>query len=216
LAWWRQEWRTKQVNELTPQKLKIHFEYSRLFDEQCRAFGGEFERSDMAKLFDFLPQIQNAWNRNGTKLLDALVRLTGQPFRYQDLICTLFLNQAFENTSLPFLLNVEFLMKDFNDTNLQKFTGLVFHELLHTYLADLKVGKRSEYLRDHDGLAKRAKTHVHLFSCESKVYSSLDLQNELTAIRKFEEGHGAEYKEAWSIVDKNEDVLWNEIINSPS
>lgn len=195
--------------------LSVRLQYSPLFDRECSKIASGPTPEDVEKLRDLLPDIRNDWEQMGSVLCKELRELTGKSFFNNEFMVTLFLNENFSNMSLPLIINCQFLVKDFSQKNRSLFVSLLFHILLHHFVAAHGTQRKSLFLRGQKELSILAQNHLHLFTLQHRVYESLGQMSELQVIQDREREESPEYSKAWDMVleDKNNQELWEEILS---
>ncbi len=194
--------------------LKIQIQYSPIFDRECLKIGEGPTKDEVERLRDILPTIRDDWAKNGQTLCDELKNLTGKFFFNSEFFVATFLNENFSNMSLPLVINSKFLVDDFSDENRALFVSLLFHILLHHFIASHGTQRKSLYLRDNSSIPRLAQNHLHLFTLQNKIYKSLGRENELEVVKAREIAESEDYSKAWDIVleKKTNEVLWQEIL----
>jgi len=152
-----------------------------------------------------LPDMQNKWNIEGTKLLEATTKIIGKSFIASDYIATLSLC-SFPSMSAPLLINMRYSLKNFTKNSLSSDVSIsiIYHELLHLYLANLS-SKNSLLLKKYSHESQTVKEHLHLFALMKAVYLRLGLKNQLDEIIKKDDSlPNHDYKKTWKIINAGE------------
>lgn len=154
-----------------------------------------------------LPEFQAHWDAEASDLVGTALAVAGRPFPHREMIATASLC-AVISMSNPLVLNMRrFLPGPTGGKPQDKvlFAALVFHELLHTYVAAHRPPV-TPLLLEHQAVFERsliARNHVHLFALMQVVYGRLgraeDLQRVIASDRS---GPDPDYGLAWDLVDR--------------
>ena len=182
---------------------KVDFRYSFVpFDRSCSELTEtKIEQAWIEELESRMDEFRSTWDNGGPALLKAVIEEIGSPFVQSEMIATMTLSN-FRSMSLPLILNVRRHLSSFTDGNprpMPMFVGLVFHELLHTYVVDhLDKSKLWEKYKDEPGSVL---SHLHLNALMKMAYLKLGREEELASIVAKDTSIGPIYKRAWEIVN---------------
>jgi hypothetical protein len=176
-------------------------------DATCaQARGYEIKAAWKDELTQRLPELQEMWKTEGTKMFAAAARITGwqlQPPGSVRLTLCDTPSQSFTGPSV----NMRFALKSFTPTPvpLRYKVDTAFHESLHPYIAR-HVGA-SAVLDRYGREPQCVRDHLHLLALQKAVLKSLEEKIELQDVIRIDgELPSGCYKRAWSIVDGPGDV----------
>jgi len=200
------------VLQSAPQKAaetvpEVALRYSPVFDGQCSELtNSEIPPAWVETLNAKLDRFQAYWNQEGSRLLGAALEIVGKPYPHREMIATLTLCR-FRSMSLPLILNMRFFLEEASQSDgrkalpLEHFPGLVFHELLHTYLFEHRYWENSILLSKYGKEAFLVKVHLHLMALMRAAYERLGLSADIKAIAEWEKSLNPSLKRAWEIVE---------------
>lgn len=173
------------------------------FDLACaRISGRETPKEWVEELDERKPEFVAAWRQHGPRLLAATVEALGVGWRQREMIATMTLCRI-PSMSLPLLVSMRHFLRSARGEEADEmfhFVGLVYHELLHTYLVDnLESSALQEKYADEP---PRVRSHLHLFAVMKSVYTRLGRAEELEKIQERTAVFGRDYQRALAIVDE--------------
>lgn len=184
----------------------ISFEYSFVpFDRACSEHNGfKIEQEWIDEMYQSINHFDSIWQEQGTPLLEMTVKDIGKPFLQKDMLVVLSLCN-YPSMSHPLMVNMRKYMSSATNGNPRPkhlFKGLVFHELLHTYVYDiLKECETTPLLKKYEDEAGSVLSHIHLMAVMKHVYIKSGLLKELEDIMNKDRAIGSVYKRAWEIVN---------------
>ena len=165
---------------------EVTFRYSALFDGRCADISGKPSDQDaVAELQRRLPELEQAWRKDGPSLLAAVPPVTGIRFRFRETRAALILCEEFPSGSLPLMINVRPYLTSTAGREVAPmidFTNSVFHELLHRYVTDCieaLPGQTTPLLEKYGAESQRVRNHLHLYAIEELVYRKLGREKDL-------------------------------------
>ena len=182
---------------------KIEFEYASVFDSIC-------ERNSNFKIFlkekeaamKSNSSFQQSWNKNGSKLLNALYKITGKTFYRKELtIYTTVCNYV--PMSEPLLLNVRQWINKSPKSVENNVVQMTFHEFIHKYLKAHWNWHNSKLLYTYKNESPGVKSHLHLMALEKAVYLSLgDTDLMQVADKTYTEIIKGDYLRSWEVIGR--------------
>ena len=186
---------------------EVHMNYGYIpFDRSCSDLTDyQIRPAEIEELTGRVAEFQAAWNAQGPALLGAVIEETGKPFLQCEMRATMTLCH-YRSMSHPLLLNMRRFLRSTGEgepRSMSLFVGLVFHELLHTYVVDhLNKSPLAEKYSEEPGSVI---SHIHLNALMKMAYLKLGLQEELACIIEKDNMLGRPiYKRAWEIVNQIE------------
>lgn len=174
------------------------------FDRVCqRWLDAEIDRSWAHEIRAKAQSFQEYWDEEAPLLLGTTVREIGAPFRNRDATAVLTLCPI-PSMSVPLLLNVRRFLHGPTQGKPQPmflFSGLVFHELLHTYIGRYD-RLESRLVEKYSGEPLVVLTHLHLAALMKRVYLKLGRADQLREIvARDSASEDPAYRRAWQIVN---------------
>ena len=182
------------------------------FDRGCEQFTGtQIEREWIEELETRLEEFQDAWDTQGTSLLEATVAEIGKPFRQRDVIATLTLCDIGGSMSHPLLINARHYLAaapDDDSRPMSVFVETVFHELLHRHLLDILIARPGAGALGPTPLSTKyqdeplsLRSHLWLTALMKAVYLKLGRTDELNQMGASYIESGGVYGRAWEIIE---------------
>ena len=190
---------------LIPGCPRVELVYADLtFDRFCqRWLDAEIDGRWVDEIRAKAQSFQEYWDEEAPRLLGTTVREVGAPFRNRDATAVLTLCPI-PSMSVPLLLNVRRFLDGPTQGNPQPmflFSGLVFHELLHTYIGRCD-RLESKLIERYAGEHLVVLTHLHLMALMKMVYLKLDRTEDLREIVAHDSAsEEPAYRRAWQIVN---------------
>lgn len=166
-----------ESSQLRPTKIYLQTGY--LLDNS-------FDRvlSNQSTIAKLLPEMQEAWDTRGPRLLEAAINEIGKEFRLKELLCYLIMHPTMFSCSHPFLINInKYLNFDRRvDEHAMKFAEQVFHEALHIYLDDNFSDLLNEDSEAASPLTRKYKdngphvtAHTHLYAIQKHIFAKCNM-----------------------------------------
>lgn len=158
------------------------------------------------ELKEYLPFLENEWNKFGPRFLDATSKLIGKPFSYPKFDIPIFLCPNLPGTGLPLMVPVRMYLKSAvteKPWGRSEFVDMVYHEMLHVYIAralhwnlwtPLLIKYRHEDLN--------TKIHLHLFAVQKAVYFNLGMEKRWQIVVARNKEFPPQYSRAINIIEK--------------
>lgn len=173
-----------------------------------------FERvlANQSTIARLLPDMQSAWDRFSSRLLDATIAETGKSFRRSELLAYLIMHPTMGSCSHPFLININKFL-DFEPSSpehVMKLCDVVFHEALHIFLddnyADLldeNSPAASPLIKKFEHLGPHAIAHIHLYALQKHICHKIQLESMWDHVcEHVKTSHNDGYKKAVDIVNE--------------
>jgi hypothetical protein len=167
----------------------------------------EIDRTWKQELAGRVAEFQAHWDAEASTLLGTALQEVGRPFPHREMIATLTLC-AVGSMSNPLIISMrQFLHGPTKGDPRSKlrFASLVFHELLHSYVAAHRP-PTTPILLEHQATFDRSvivRNHVHLFALMQIVYQKLGRGDDLQKVIEAESsGPDPDYRLAWELVQK--------------
>jgi len=183
--------------------LAVEFVHSGPLDAAC-AFLGSYtiDSAWRAELDRRLPELQDAWARDGGPVLERALRLAGRRLHglrpVQLTLCDVPSSSMFGT-----VVNARHALASFTGTPVSmRYKAIVAaHELLHSALADADLSA-SPMLAAHARERQRVRNHLHLFALLKAAMIELGREDALDEIWRVDRGlpDGA-YGRAWELVN---------------
>jgi hypothetical protein len=188
----------------------------RPFDLSCEVWTKQpIDQSWYDELRRQLPAFRSEWAKEAPVLLGETVAALNAPFRRTELTAFITLCPI-PSMSTPLIINGRlFLPSPMKQSPwpLSRFSAIVFHEILHTYLPLFYAGK-SVLLTKYKEETPVVRNHLHLLSLMKHVYLKLGREQQLSDIVTTDSsGKDPSYARAWEIVNKIEghETFMNEL-----
>ena len=151
------------------------------------------------------PELQQLLNREIGPYLSATYAEVGIPYPYREVQATLTVCPGVNSMSAPLFLNVsEFLPTADPRVDDRYFVEIVYHELMHTYVAPASQG--SSFRRKYADEDPVVLSHLHVMALEKFVLLKMGRVEELKhVVAGYRASKNPAYKRAWEIVDQVED-----------
>ncbi|WP_420320375.1 hypothetical protein [Flagellimonas sp.] len=189
---------------------KVTFNYNFIpFDRTCaRITNVEIEETWIKELHENLDKFRQAWGALGPQLLAKTVQKTGRPFKQKELHAAMSLCDI-NSMSHPLLINMRRFLYTSTDNKpefLDFFVALVFHELMHIYVYDIRseIGTTpllEKYQREKISVIN----HLHLVALIKNAYIQLGMEPFLEKLIEEDSKLGPIYARSWEIVNELED-----------
>jgi hypothetical protein len=194
---------------------KITLRYSPIFDWWCsRQTGIEITNTEQDRLISKFEDLQAEWNKVGPTFLAKTESLFKKTFLQNEMIATVFLCKKTPSLSMPLLINGNWFVDDALMQPTERVADIIFHELIHTYLADNFPNIwTSPFITKYQNENSGVLSHLHLNALQKKVYLELGLKKRVDDLIRFDsESYKNDYKRAWDIVNaEGEDTLLSEL-----
>jgi hypothetical protein len=163
----------------------------------------------VTELENRLDSFREHWRKEAPQLLGSTVKLTKAPFQFRETRAALSLC-GFPSISLPLIINMRFYLKSLRGdkaTSMTVFSAVVFHELLHRYVADRIAtlpDKTTPLLKKYKDEPLGVQNHIHVLAIMKAVYGKLGREKDLDEVNAFGQTlrSAPALKQAQEIVDK--------------
>lgn len=146
------------------------------------------------------PEFQTQWDSEGPAYMNTALSEIGLDFPYHEMQATLTVCLP-ASTSIPLVVEVnEFLPTAKRLTPAWKFSEILFHELMHTYVRP--VFAHSALMKKYQNETATTKYHLHVMAVEKMTLLKLNRLDDLKTIDyEYRNGPDSAYKRAWEIVN---------------
>ena len=188
----------------------VAISYSRTLDTACALVRASWIKAEWEKeLSRDLPLFSDLWAERGPRLLSATESITGKDFTDHDISARLTLCDLPSQSFFGISVNMRYALASFTPSPvpLRYKVGTLYHEILHGFvLAHLPA--HSALLSRHAGEPAVVRQHLHLFALLKAVYLGIGAKDELAELVAIDgQLPGGAYKQAWQIVDQENDYL---------
>jgi hypothetical protein len=184
----------------------VDVSYANLFDEACaQQTKYQINPSWVSEINTRLPEFKAAWAKDGPVLLKTSEHIVGKNFREKQFLVSLSIC-SLPSMGDPLLVNMRYSLKSFSSTPLSMdvTVGVIFHELLHRYLAG-KIPANSKLLLKYKSEDETVTSHLHLLALQKAVYLKLGRADTLKrVVEKDQALPNKSYTRAWEIIDHRE------------
>jgi hypothetical protein len=152
----------------------VDLSYANLFDEVCaQQTNYQINPSWVSEINTCLPEFKSAWAKEGSILLKTSEEIVGKHFREKQFLVSLSVC-SLPSMGDPLLVNMRYSLKSFSPTPLSMdvSVSIIFHKLLHRYLAD-KIPANSKLLLKYKDEEGTVASHIHLLALQKAVYLKL-------------------------------------------
>lgn len=145
-------------------------------------------------------EFQKQWDAEGPSYMTTAINETGLAFPYREMQATLTVCLP-ASTSIPLIVDVrEFLSTTPKPTPAWEFSEVLFHELMHSYVA--RVYASSALMKKYRDEPPTVKYHLHVMAIEKITLLKLKRPDQLKVIdHDYRSGPDPAYKRAWEIVN---------------
>lgn len=198
-----------------PKTPTIYISYSFLFDQVCEKISSQkiplaAKTEGPARLDEFVKQ----WRKDSPDFFRILVNRIGRGFERNEETVSLT-SCDIPGVSDPILISLKrWLVSLGGHEPMYGFSDVVFHELLHRYLASNFDANKSILLKKYKNEGPQVLTHLHLMALQKMIYTELKRNDLLTWLdHDYNQLIGGDYKRAWDIVSSIEspEAFMNEL-----
>ncbi len=190
---------------------EIYFEYGSILDEviaENRSVLCEISDKNIDLIKNVRVKLNEAWKKNGKSLLTDTVDIMQRGFAKKELSVYLSLCNV-PSMSTPPIVNILEYLPTFVKRNRKLdviFEGLIFHEILHSYLTENwpTIFRNSRLTKKYRADGMLITNHLHLLSIQKMIYLLQNREDDLKFIIADDSRFPA-YKRAWQIVNQFED-----------
>lgn len=190
---------------------EVTFKYNQVFDSPCAEMTKQpIDAAAVTELENRLDSFREHWQKEAPQLLGSTIKLTKAPFQFRETRAALSLCSGFPSISLPLIINMRFYLKSLRGdkaTSMTVFSAVVFHELLHRYVADRIAtlpDKTTPLLRKYKEEPQGVQNHLHVLAIMKAVYGKLGREKDLDEVAAFDQTlrSAPAFKRTREIVDK--------------
>ena len=189
----------------------VTFKYSQIFDSTCAEMTKQpIDAAAVTELENRLDSFREHWRKEAPQLLGTTVKLTKAPFQFRETRAALSLCSGFPSMSLPLTINMRFYLKSLRGEKTESmtvFSTVVFHELLHRYVADrlaTLTDKTTPLLTKYKEEPQLVQGHLHVLAIIKAVYVKLGREKDLDEVTAFDQTlkSAAAFKRTREIIEK--------------
>lgn len=183
--------------------IEVAIFHSRAFDAACSLLRGyAIDPGWRDQLEAMLPDLREAWSREGRPILDRVFQLTGKALHGRHNV-QLTLCDIPSSSRLGTIVNMRHALPAFTDdpVPLRYKAAIISHELLHRLLAGLDLS-RGRMLAAHAREPWAVRSHLHLFALVKAALLELGRPDVLEELERIDSRlPEAGYRRAWEIVN---------------
>jgi len=178
------------------------FDYAKLSaDKKSPDNYDNLTKEAKSKITDF----QNQWDSVAPKLFAIMNREFKKDFKRTEYSAALSICPDSPSMPKPFVLNISRYLKSYmspkNAKDINQFTDVVFHELLHLWLFE-NFNHETTIKKKYKNNGESVVNHIHLFAIESFVLEKADLLPIWNNTRDFIKTKGGPHLKALNILEK--------------
>jgi hypothetical protein len=164
---------------------KVSFNHAQVFDRRCaQLLSDKIPAAAFKELDELLTSLHARWEKEGPKLLETVVQITGRRFEFLEsnfaaTLCT------FGSVSFPPIVNMRPFIQSLAKGQLESqavFETVIVHEILHHYVDDRLdpwPDGISPLLTKYQNESETVRNHLHLFAIEKLLYARLHMESYL-------------------------------------
>ena len=185
----------------------VQFHYSEAIDRYlCFGNKARIQPSWHTELEATLPLLEHEWIESGPKFLAETSKIIGKPFSYSEFDIPVFLCPSLPGIGFPLMVPVRMYLKSAvidKPWGRSEFVDMVYHELLHVYVARaLHWNFWTPLLRKYGNEDINTKIHLHLFALQKAVYINLGMEKRWLIVVSRSREFPPQYSRAIEIVEK--------------
>lgn len=182
---------------------RIYFSYGILFDQVCEGLSKQTipspaKMEGSKKINEFI----SVWEKNSPDFFKVLLLKVGRGFKRSEESVTLTSCNV-PGVSDPIIIPLKrWLVSLGGHEPMYGFSDVVFHELLHRYLASNFDANKSLLLKKYKKESPQVLAHLHLMALQKMIYTELNRQELIAWLdHDYNQLIGGDYKRAWEIVN---------------
>ena len=189
---------------------KVSFNHAQIFDARCaQLLRDTIPDAASRELDQLLSGLHARWSKEGPKLLQGVVQITGWKFEFPEANFAAILCN-FGSVSFPPIVDMRPFLKSTAKGEVESeavFETVIIHEVLHHYVddrLDAWPDGISPLLIKYKDESAVVRNHLHLFAIEKLLYSRLRMESYLaeSIVSENKLGPAASFRRAREIVDR--------------